>query len=83
LRSQLRAGQQPAGPARPPGSALPCSTPSTARPAGLAPLVSTCDFLVRAVKVAFPDGVRAMCCYSVRPGDKVAGDPGPLPHTIR
>lgn len=50
---------------------------------GFSRLVSDRDFLVRAVRVFFPNGVRVLYCRSIREGEVVAGDPGQLPRTIR
>jgi hypothetical protein len=46
-------------------------------------LVSDRDFVLRTVRVFFPNGMRVLACSSVAPGDTVKGDPGPRTAMIR
>lgn len=51
--------------------------------AGVSNLVSDRDFVVRAARVCFPNGMSVLTCQSVGPGEAVPGDPGPMPRMIR
>lgn len=51
--------------------------------AGVSNLVSDRDFVLRAVRVFFPNGMCVLSCHSVGPGEVVPGDPGPVPRMIR
>lgn len=41
------------------------------------------DFVLRAVRVFFPNGMCVLSVHSVGPEEEVAGDPGPAPRMIR
>jgi len=45
--------------------------------------VSDRDFVLRTVRVFFPNGMSVLFCRSVGPEEEVPGDPGPRPHMIR
>jgi hypothetical protein len=52
--------------------------------AGVSKLVRDRDFVLRAVRVFFPNGMCVLSCHSVGPEEAAAGgDTGPLPRMIR
>lgn len=50
---------------------------------GVSQFVSDRDFILRTVRVFFPNGMHVLYCHSVGPGEHVSGSPGQLPHMIR
>lgn len=50
---------------------------------GVSQFVSDRDFVLRTVRVFFPNGMSVLFCRSVGPEEEVPGDPGPRPHMIR
>lgn len=51
--------------------------------AGMSNLVSDRDFVLRTVRVWFPNGLHVLYCTSVAADEQVEGDPGKMPCTIR
>lgn len=50
---------------------------------GFSRIVHDRDFVIRAVRMQFPSGIRVLYCHSVSEQENVEGDPAPLPHTLR